>query len=558
MNEQGVDLWLLLAGVGIFLFGIYLLEESIAKLSGRAFKQFVRKYTETPLRGIISGTMATAVLQSSSAVMLMVMAFAGAGIMPLRNAIGVIFGSNLGTTLTSWVVATLGFKIQMEEIFLPIVGIGGLGLIFLGKSAKGANVSKLLVGFGFLFMGLDYMKSSIEKLAASIDFLQFEDYPSVFFMLAGFVLTAIVQSSSASMAIVLSFVFSGAILFENAAAMVIGTNVGTTITVFIGSLGGPIIKKQISVSHFLFNFITGMVILFLLPFIAIMFDHLSISEQDPVLALALFHTVFNVFGIVLFLPFIKPFESLLLRMVQKEKPIEELPLPELTAEVPEAGINALKNALRKVLLLTSHYNIKMLKMDASLLLPVYPHYQKAAEMSLEAHYKMLNKMQLQLITFAAGIQRSDMNRDESAQLNQLLLATRYFTTAAKSIKDASEQLSELPEAETDIMVHWYQHYRKFALRFYQIIIPLLDETDQTNIMSELHELRSEVISMDIHFIRELTKSVSLQQLSSDDVDFLLKFNRGFILNCRQMIVGCREMLLNPNEAVLFENIEKLV
>jgi phosphate:Na+ symporter len=124
MNEQGVDIWLLLAGVGIFLFGIYLLEESIAKLSGRAFKQFVRKYTDTPLRGIVSGTLATAVLQSSSAVMLMVIAFAGAGIMPLRNAIGVIFGSNLGTTLTSWVVATLGFKIQMEEIFLPIIGIG--------------------------------------------------------------------------------------------------------------------------------------------------------------------------------------------------------------------------------------------------------------------------------------------------------------------------------------------------------------------------------------------------------------------------------------------------
>lgn len=558
MDEQGVDFWLLLAGIGIFLFGIYLLEESIAKLSGRAFKLFVRKYTETPVKGIFSGTMATAVLQSSSAVMLMVMAFAGAGIMPLRNAIGVIFGSNLGTTLTSWVVATLGFKIQMEEIFLPIIGIGGLGLIFIGKSAKGANVSKLLVGFGFLFMGLDYMKSSIEKLAVSLDFLQFEDYPSLFFMLAGFVLTAIVQSSSASMAIVLSFVFSGAISFENAAAMVIGTNVGTTITVFIGSLGGPVIKKQISISHFLFNFITGIVILIFLPFISKLFDHLSISEQDPVLALALFHTLFNVSGIALFLPFIKPFESLLMRMVQKEKPIEELPLPELTAEVPEAGINALRNALRKVLLLTSHYNIKMLKMDASLLLPVYPHYQKAAEMSLEAHYKLLNKMQLQLITFAAGIQRSDMTREESAQLNQLLLATRYFTTAAKSMKDASEQLSELPEAETDIMVYWYQHYRKFALRFYQKIIPLLEEADQTHILSELHELRTEVIAMDIHFIRELTKSLSLQQLSSDDADFLLKFNRGFILNCRQMIVGCREMLLNPNEAVLFENIEKLV
>ncbi len=159
---EGFDIWKLLAGLGIFMFGMFLMEESIKKLSGRAFKRLIRVYTTGKVKSIFSGIFVTSILQSSSAVSLMVLAFVGAGIMSMENAIGVILGSNIGTTVTAWIVASIGFKVNIESFALPLIGMGGLGLIFLGRSEKYSNISKLLVGFGFLFMGLDYMKTSVE------------------------------------------------------------------------------------------------------------------------------------------------------------------------------------------------------------------------------------------------------------------------------------------------------------------------------------------------------------------------------------------------------------
>src|SRR5690606_34016802 len=188
----------LLAGIGIFLFGMYQLEEALKQLSGGTFRKLLRRFTENWFRSVVSGTVATAVLQSSTAVSLMVLAFAGAGVLGMESAIGVIIGSNLGTTLTSWIVATLGFKVKIELLALPFIGVGGLGLIFFGTSGRGANICKFLVGFGFLFMGLDYMKTSIDGMAQHYDLAALKHYPGIVFILIGFLLTAIIQSSSAS------------------------------------------------------------------------------------------------------------------------------------------------------------------------------------------------------------------------------------------------------------------------------------------------------------------------------------------------------------------------
>ena len=133
MNEA-FDIWRLLAGLGIFLFGIYLMEDSIKELAGKSFKKIIRRYTETRLSAVLSGTFSTAVLQSSSAVNLMVLAFVGAGIMSLGNAMGVILGANVGTTFTAWIVAFFGFKVSIESFALPLIALGGLGLIFFSSS----------------------------------------------------------------------------------------------------------------------------------------------------------------------------------------------------------------------------------------------------------------------------------------------------------------------------------------------------------------------------------------------------------------------------------------
>ena len=157
-----LDIWKLFAGLGIFLFGMSLIEESVKSLSGRSFRRIIRMYTNGKLRSIGTGAFVTALLQSSSAVSLMVLAFVGAGVMTMQNAIGVILGSNIGTTFAAWIIATIGFKIKIESLASPFIGLGAFGLIFFRPSSKPLLITKLFIGFGFLFLGLDFMKSSVE------------------------------------------------------------------------------------------------------------------------------------------------------------------------------------------------------------------------------------------------------------------------------------------------------------------------------------------------------------------------------------------------------------
>ena len=253
------DFWKLLAGLGIFLFGMLLIEESVRAMSGRAFRRIIRLYTDGRLKSIGSGSLVTALLQSSSAVSLMVLAFVGAGVMSMENAIGVIMGSNIGTTFTAWIVAILGFKIKIESFALPFIGIGAIGSIFFRSASKLSLVSRLLIGFGFLFLGLDYMKGSVENFAGKFDLNRFPDYGLWFYVLVGTVITAVMQASAAAIAIVLTALNSQLITFDMGVAMVIGANVGTTVTVLIGAIGGVPAKKRVALSHLIFNLVTGII-----------------------------------------------------------------------------------------------------------------------------------------------------------------------------------------------------------------------------------------------------------------------------------------------------------
>ena len=259
------DFWKLLAGLGIFLFGMVLIEESVRALSGRTFRRIIRQYTDGRLKSIGSGALVTALLQSSSAVSLMVLAFVGAGVMSMENAIGVIMGSNIGTTLTAWIVAVLGFKIKIESFALPFIGIGAIGLILFKGSSKPALISRLCIGFGFLFLGLDYMKGSIENFTQKIDLNRFPDYGLLFYALIGTLITAVMQASAATIAIVLTALNSQLITFDIGVAMVIGANVGTTITVLLGAIGGVQAKKRVALSHLIFNVITALAAIACLP-----------------------------------------------------------------------------------------------------------------------------------------------------------------------------------------------------------------------------------------------------------------------------------------------------
>lgn len=253
--------WLLISkltgGLGLFLYGMHQLEDALRELGGRAFKLFLRRHTSRPLKALLSGTIITALLQSSSVVTFIVLGFVGAGVFSMESALAVVLGSNLGTTLSNWLVAFLGFKLDIESYALPVAGLAGIGLVFSSGNRKLFHSCRFLLGFALLFLGLDYIRDAIEAGMKDFDFGTYLDLPVPVFILIGFVITALIQSSSATMVITLSALHSGVLPFHLAVAVIIGSESGTAVKSLLAALGGAASKRKVATGNLLFNlFIT--------------------------------------------------------------------------------------------------------------------------------------------------------------------------------------------------------------------------------------------------------------------------------------------------------------
>jgi phosphate:Na+ symporter len=551
--------WELLAGIGIFLFGMFELEESLKNLSGGTFRRLIRKFTENWFRSVLSGIISTAVLQSSTAVSLMVLAFAGAGIMGMENAIGVIIGSNLGTTLSSWIVATLGFKLKIEILAMPFIGLGGLGLIFFGKSTRATNISKFMVGFGFLFLGLDYMKTSIEGLATSYDLTSLRHLPAISFILIGFLLTAIIQSSSASMAIILSALNSSVITFPLAAYMVIGTNLGTTLTVLIGSLGSQTIKKRVAISHLLFNAGTAVLAILLFPVMINFIQHVVHLKNDPVTGIALYHTLFNLLGVIVFLPLIGYFTALITRIIRDRQPTITRVLHTLKPDVPEAGIAAVKTEIRHLVVEVIRYHLRLLQMSRKEPFQTFLKREDsllAADISLHEHYQRIKLLEAEIYTFASGMQMHELSDAEARELNKLLHACRNAVASAKILKDVQHNLLEIEDSGNPEIEKLLQHFNDKWSAAHNDFISILDEKDVSATIRSIHDLTNRNKQDDIAFTRLITASIASKKLEQAEIPAQITINRAFNMSSRQMIHALRDLLLTEPEVEIVEKLSE--
>jgi phosphate:Na+ symporter len=534
------NFWELLAGIGIFLFGMHLLEESIRLLSGTALKRFIRNYTSNRYKAIVTGALSTAVLQSSSAVTLMVLAFAGAGIMQFHNAVGVIFGANVGTTFTSWIVALVGFKISIEALALPFIAVGGLGLIFLGKSGRAMNISKLLVGFGFLFMGLDYMKNAVEEASANFNLEAYADSPIVVFVVIGFALTAIVQSSSAAMAIILSGVNGGVISFEMAAAMVIGSNMGTTITIIVGSIGGNVTKKRIAWSHFFFNMFTGLMAAIFIRALIALIDQLNDIDADPVTGLALFHTVFNLTGVIVFTAFLNPFVAFITGLVKEQKKQIAKFISLASVAVPEAAAVALENEVKRLARMSMLYHLRIIYSRNELYNELNSDFEKYTDAMLYDEMKALQDL---IFSFASAIQYDETGSDLSRQINTLLHSARYATISAKSLKDVKTHIKDVQESENAFCNALFNQQRSEMEMIYKMLYALPLQEASAEIIYELEDMNQSWKNNDRKFTEELLRHLQQSKIGEDEVSMLLSLQRGFTQALRQIIASHRDLLL---------------
>lgn len=522
------ELWVFLAGLGIFLFGMHMMEESIRLLSGTAFRSLIRKYTGSRLKAIGAGIFSTAILQSSSAVSLMVLAFVGAGIMTLTQSIAVMMGTKIGTTATAWIVAVFGFKFNIDAFSLPLIGIGGLGMILLSKSARYVNISKFLVAFGFLFMGLDYMKGSVDQISETLDPSVFAGYGILVFALVGLVMTAIMQSSSATIAIVLTMMFSGLIDFQSGAAMVIGANVGTTVTVLLGSIGGIIPKKQAALSQLIFTVSTALITLLFIPLLTwFVIDFLQF-DTNLVLGLALFHSIFNMIGVIIFFPFIQNIANL----AQKAIPETQLSLGKHMLRTDPSITDAGLEAFRKEIISQLKYSMSFTEQLIS-----------PNKVGKPLVYSDLERYHAEIFEYYTKIVSYEMDPVYFERAELLLRSSRNIMNAVKNIYEIRNELDQLKREGDTLHIQAYSSILerlKLNFRVTSRFDSKLSEGDA--LQGAVDELHKEIESGDKEFIRMYTQYVSSSDIKKVEITFLLMLNRVITQSSRMIVYTMKTIL----------------
>jgi phosphate:Na+ symporter len=526
------DYWQFLAGLGIFLFGMHELEASLEVLGGKTFRRYLRNSTKKPIYAVFTGAFSTAVLQSSSVVTLMLLAFVGAGIISFQNSIGVVLGANLGTTFTAWLVAIFGFSFKIEAFSLPLIAVGSLGRAFTTDKEKLISTFQLIAGFGFLFFGLDYMKSSIDEVASQLDITQFATYGNLVFLLVGLVFTAIVQSSFVTLVIALSMLNAGLIPFAAAGSLVIGANMGTTVTILIGSLGkGLVAKKRVAYAHLFFNIITA-VVAFPILSLMVWFIQDVLEVENPLYALTSFHTIFNVLGVVIFLPFIQPFARMLERLVkEKEVTIAEY-ISKLLPSDAEAGIEALEHEVRHMMEIVIQLNSLALQISGERNLKAW-HEDEARlkkkkwmeKRSFISIYQDVKRLEVEVLHFYTGLQNEKINETEATRLTDLMGAIRNLVYCAKSMKDILHNLDELDSMDRtvikDKLTEIQQFQDEFYHQVYMISLEITQAADSIAIQTlmEKSKLRYET------FTKQIYKDIIAGLISEEQVSTLLRVNR---------------------------------
>jgi phosphate:Na+ symporter len=433
----------LAGGIGLFLLAMKFITDGLKLAGGNALRNLLGRWTKTPAQGIASGCLLTAVVQSSSAVTVATIGFVNAGFLTLFQAVGVIYGANIGTTMTAWLVAILGFKIKVDIFALPMIGIG-IPMWFLASSSRKGGFGQVFAGFGLFFIGIDTLKNAFQAISSSFNLAMVSEFGilGVFLLVGiGFLLTVLTQSSSAAIAMTLTAASGGVLALPSAAAMVIGSNLGTTSTAFFASIGATPNAKRVAGAHIVFNAVTGLVALAILPFL-IWFTtetgKVLKLEDSPTVVLALFHTVFNALGVILLWPFTQRLVTWLHRQYRTEDEDESKPkyLDETVVATPALAMNALLMEIDRIGMLARHTAVTALM------------HGKEYGRRLQSREELITQLVETVGQFIVKTQKLPLVEKDASTLSQTLRITHYLAEATNlvmgvvGIRTAGEALSD--------------------------------------------------------------------------------------------------------------------
>lgn len=419
-----------LGGIGLFLLGMRLMTEGLTSAAGNTLRAILSIATHSRARAIVSGIAITALVQSSSAVIFTTVGFVNASLLTLGQAVGVIYGSNLGTTLTSWIVALLGFNLDLQALALPAIGIGMAVSVVSGSRRYGA-VGRALAGFGLFFLGIDVLRGSFEGLG---DIIALEAWAGqgiaslLLFLAIGIVLTVLMQSSSAALAVTLTATAGGLIPLTAAAAMVIGANVGTTTTGLFAVIGATAPAKRAASAHVIFNLVTGSVSFLLLPVLLNVVQYIARymgSEDNLATTLALFHTLVNLLGLFIMWPFTNWMVGQLERRFHSLEEDSSRPqfLDRNVQATPSLAVDALAQELHRMNAFAGQLALQAISDESR------------HDDHLEQGHRALETLSYAISEFASGIPRSQMGNEQLNALPDAQRVAQYLVNVGEHARE---------------------------------------------------------------------------------------------------------------------------
>ena len=469
------------SGLGLFLFGMFYLETMIKESSTYSFKKIMQNATNTNLKSLFIGIFSTTVLQSSSIVCLLVLSLIGAELMSLQSAIAVIIGANLGTTATAWIMAIVGFKTNINLISLAVVGVGGLGMVLALEDSKWKKYFGILVGIGLIFLGLSQMKDSLSIFSQNFDVSSMKFENPYWYAIVGLALTAIIQSSSASIAIIQSALFANIITFEAAGAFVLGADIGTTLTIILGAIGGVPNKKRAAAAQVIFNVSTDLIALFLLhPLVS--FINFLIPSASSVIKIAAFHSLYNLMGIFIWFPFISKFSIALKHFFKKKTAYATKYINQIPPQDTDIAIDALRKEIghlsteieKFTLLAINISDTSLLEKSSPIKISILAKYTEDLDKPYINIYKKIRLLEGEIYQYISTVSTKNQNKIFQETIDHLYRKTSYLATASKSIKDMLQDLNKLYNTSSHEEQDLYQNLRyqilKSTLTYHQIRI----------------------------------------------------------------------------------------
>ena len=586
MNEFSfgiTDILVLLGSLGLFLYGMKVMSDALMEVAGDKMRNILASMTSNRVFAVLTGLLITAIIQSSSATTLMVVSFVNASLLTLTEAVGVILGAHIGTTVTAWLITILGFKVSMSAIALPLVGLGFF--LTFSKRSQINNWGMFVIGFAILFIGLQFLKDSVPDIKENPEILAFlQSYTNMgywsllLFLLIGTVLTVVIQSSSATMALTLVMCYEGWIPFDMAAAMVLGENIGTTITANLGAIVANYQAKRAARAHFISNTLGVLwMMIVLVPFLGLInwfvtkngnnspFDD---PEAIPV-ALSIFHTSFNILNTVVLIGFIPLIVRIVTKMVpyvEEEEPGVEKPkyLSDDALRYPQTALQALYMETKRLFEgagfevvahgLNLHRedilsDMKLKKLVKSSLEPIDVDVE-------EVYYKKVKTIYSKIVKYATLAQsRFKISPEKQQAIANIKIAARDIVEAIKDTQGLQNNVDKYMVSDNPHIAKEYNKLRKKMSKVLRSVYMTKSGKEPKKFLEQLESLKEKVRKSDILTDGSLDKLIRSDLISSEMASSLANDSDN-VANISKNLVNVAELLYMHKDTLLEEEDEK--